>query len=463
MKYLLVIFFSLFISISSADDLNSKAREEDKIKIQESIKLIGEENNGTSDKRAYDFLKKISKRVSDKKENYKDYNLIKKGNFILIENKTQINYENCPDGERIDFNKWNTTSSTYDSEPCEGIRFFGNEGFVRRSIDDQDSGILHFLISKPTPYNCHDYRISESSWKDNDWYINDFPLVDYRHYKKEMGLYTIPYFGKNSKAVVIALDGHISVSKSLLIKFLIIDTVSGKHDVVDSIFCSQFPLSIIKAANINDAYKPYTGKTTGILKGNIKNGKPEGEWVEYYENDKLMKKGNYKNGKEEGNWEEYWDNGKLKSKVSYKDGKEEGEEFFYYENGQLGVKRNYKDGKEEGEWLYYKENGQLIQKGNNKDGKGEGEWFEYWDNDKLKSKRIYKEGSLETEWLYYKDNGQLDEKGSYQNGYLHGEFLYYYKNGQLSSKSNYRNGTEVGEWVQYDENGQETWKNNYDR
>ena len=45
---------------------------------------------------------------------------------------------------------------------------------------------------------------------------------------------------------------------------------------------------------------PFTGEVTGKSQGNLKNGKREGDWVEYYDNGQLLSKGNYKNGKKEG-------------------------------------------------------------------------------------------------------------------------------------------------------------------
>lgn len=449
MRYLLVIFFSLFISLNIADNLYLKEKEEDRIKIEEINKLFND-SYVTTEKQAVDFLKNIYRKVLDKKENYEDYNIIKKENFILIENKTLK-----PSQE---FSSTNFSLRTDENCPtCIGIIFYGNENSVFRYIPYTFNPYIHFLISKPTPYNCHDYHISEYAWKDNGWEINEFPLVDYPHYENKMGLYTISYFGKKSKAIVIAIS-----HARWLVDYLVIDTVSGKYDIIQSIKCGEFPLSIIKAASVNKVYEPFIGKTSGILKGNIKNSKPEGEWIEYYDNNKLMKRGEYFNGKEEGEWLEYWDNGQLKSKVNYKDGKEEGEELLYYKNGQLGIKRNYKNGIEEGEWIYYKENGQLIRKGNNKDGKGEGEWIEYWENGQLKSRTNYKNDRVEVTWLEYYENSQLKTKMNLKDGKAEGKYLSYYENGQLRWIGNYKNGKEEGEWFWYGLEGDlrsvEVWK-----
>ena len=54
---------------------------------------------------------------------------------------------------------------------------------------------------------------------------------------------------------------------------------------------------------------PFSGKVTGGGQGEIKNGKREGPWVSYFENDQLWDKGDYKNGEREGPWVSYFDNG----------------------------------------------------------------------------------------------------------------------------------------------------------
>ena len=90
---------------------------------------------------------------------------------------------------------------------------------------------------------------------------------------------------------------------------------------------------------------PFTGNVTGKKQGKIIEGKPEGEFLTYYEIRQL------------------------KEKVIYKDGKKEGEGLWYYENGQLEEKVNYKEGVKNGEWLNYYDNGQLVRARIYKDGK----------------------------------------------------------------------------------------------
>ena len=58
---------------------------------------------------------------------------------------------------------------------------------------------------------------------------------------------------------------------------------------------------------------PFADKAIGQGQVSIKNGviKPEGTWVDYYDNGQLFIKSNYKNGKREGAWVGYYENGQL--------------------------------------------------------------------------------------------------------------------------------------------------------
>jgi len=108
----------------------------------------------------------------------------------------------------------------------------------------------------------------------------------------------------------------------------------------------------------NSTDEPFTGKVDeGLARGEIKNGKQEGPWVQYHDDGQIYWKGAYKNGKREGPWVGYWSDGRLKYKGAYKDGKQEGPWVEYYDNGRIWFKGAYKNGKYEGPWLWYDEDG----------------------------------------------------------------------------------------------------------
>jgi antitoxin component YwqK of YwqJK toxin-antitoxin module len=105
---------------------------------------------------------------------------------------------------------------------------------------------------------------------------------------------------------------------------------------------------------------PFTGKIDYQSKLSFKGGKPQGEWVGYYENGQLRSKVNYVNGNLHGKKFSYYNNGQLRSKENYVNGKKHGEWFYYRHNGLLAKKENYVNGKAHGEFTAYYSNGTLA-------------------------------------------------------------------------------------------------------
>ena len=120
--------------------------------------------------------------------------------------------------------------------------------------------------------------------------------------------------------------------KHLLIIFsLLLTSVSWSKDVDWNDLIKRDGLWYEKFTN-----EPFTGNSTGLKQGKVKDGKKDGVWLYYFEN------------------------GQLYLKNTYKDGKKNGERLKYYDNGQLMEKGNYKEGKKIGEWLEYYKNGKLY-------------------------------------------------------------------------------------------------------
>ena len=126
---------------------------------------------------------------------------------------------------------------------------------------------------------------------------------------------------------------------------------------------------------------PYTGKATSRYKkgkhmarkrkkGNYKNGKPHGLFVEWRSNGTKMYEENYKDGKKDGLEVVYffrsqlsrflkpWSNGQKKEEINYKGGKKNGLETQWYENGQKKIETNYKDGRKVGLQAVWYSNGE---------------------------------------------------------------------------------------------------------
>lgn len=85
---------------------------------------------------------------------------------------------------------------------------------------------------------------------------------------------------------------------------------------------------------------PFSGEIDeGLGRGELKDGKREGPWVNYYDDGQLDNKGVYENGRKEGPWVSYWSNGQLSYKGVFKNGRKEGPWVSYNKDGNA-----YKEG-----------------------------------------------------------------------------------------------------------------------
>jgi uncharacterized protein len=135
--------------------------------------------------------------------------------------------------------------------------------------------------------------------------------------------------------------------------------------------------------------EPITGKVYGyygednnpkkVYVGNIRNGKKEGKWVDYYHTTgKKSSEYNFKDGKEDGLVTYWYQNGQKQSESTYKDDKRDGIFTIWYKNGQKKFEWNFKEGKRDGLETQWYENGQKKFEGVYKDGEliSENRWNE---------------------------------------------------------------------------------------
>ena len=144
-----------------------------------------------------------------------------------------------------------------------------------------------------------------------------------------------------------------------------------------------------------------------VYMGNLRNGKQEGKWVDYYHfTGKKKSEETFKDGKRDGLFTTWYENGQKEGEVTFKNGKEDGLVTQWYENGQMKSEVNYKDGKEDGLLTNWYENGQKKGEGTFKDGKSDGLvtiWYEngqkshegtFKDDEKISSKEWNEDGSV---------------------------------------------------------------------
>ena len=192
----------------------------------------------------------------------------------------------------------------------------------------------------------------------------------------------------------------------------------------------------------------FTGAITCELQANVIEGKFEGKWVQYYTEEEILTifpelesfnekrilvETFYKDGKKNGQWLQYHADGKLHIKTHYKDDKLDGEYFYYNKAGILDFEGHYKNGLKEGECKYYFA-GKIKKKGSFKKGILIGEMIEYNPDGVVISGKT-------GEVLSYHKNGKLRTIENYKNGKRHGEFIRYDKNGQTISQCTYKDGT----------------------
>lgn len=92
----------------------------------------------------------------------------------------------------------------------------------------------------------------------------------------------------------------------------------------------------------------------------IKDGKPEGPYVIYYENARIKEVRSYHYGIYHGLWRSYNENGMLISQAEYYDGKKNGAWMVWDDNGIKRYEMSYDMGKKSGTWYMWDEKGKLI-------------------------------------------------------------------------------------------------------
>ena len=108
----------------------------------------------------------------------------------------------------------------------------------------------------------------------------------------------------------------------------------------------------------NGAYKEYDAKGNVIVSGTYFDGMKNGRWMEHIGD--MRTEGEYRNDKQIGEWVSYYDNDKMAFRCKFNAGYPDGEHFFYYENGKLREIQSYSAGIKHGDWKKYLDTGELY-------------------------------------------------------------------------------------------------------
>ena len=225
-----------------------------------------------------------------------------------------------------------------------------------------------------------------------------------------------------------------------------------------------------------------------------KDGIPDGESVEYYEEGSIESIVHFRNNIVEGLTITYYENGNIDEEVNYKNNKMNGEAKSYDENGKLNGRTIFKDNIKLEEDVYKEneilkntfKNGELVKQdicelnGTLRERRilngDEMEYSTFYPNGNVKQKILAKDkiiikeqiyarsgnimsnsffsdGKPVTEYFEYYPDGKLFRKISTINKMLNGDSIEYYPNGNIKEKISFVDDKMNGEDIEYYENG----------
>ena len=225
-----------------------------------------------------------------------------------------------------------------------------------------------------------------------------------------------------------------------------------------------------------------------------KDGIPDGESVEYYEEGSIESIVHFRNNIVEGLTITYYENGNIDEEVNYKNNKMNGEAKSYDENGKLNGRTIFKDNIKLEEDVYKEneilkntfKNGELVKQdictlnGTLKERRilngNEMEYSTFYPNGNVKQKILTKDKIIIKEQIYarngnimsnsffsdgkpvieyfeYYPDGKLFRKISTINKMLNGDSIEYYPNGNIKEKVFFTDNQMNGEAIKYYENG----------
>ncbi len=172
-------------------------------------------------------------------------------------------------------------------------------------------------------------------------------------------------------------------------------------------------------------------------RGEYKNGKKIGKWVNYFEvRGDISSRGHYRQGILHGVWEEWWPKFIRKAKGQFQNGKPGGT-WHYWDRAERLIKKStcWEDVKWGSIEEYYP-SGRLKKIHSCLFGKISGQYKEYYPDSSLKLKGEYnKDSKKEGPWLGFHPNGKKSLREFYVNGLLHDSLIHWDSLGHVSKKA----------------------------
>ena len=183
------------------------------------------------------------------------------------------------------------------------------------------------------------------------------------------------------------------------------------------------------------------------------NGKRDGVWEKFYDNNRVRYQGKFLHGKETGTFK-YFSAASSEFPVivkNYHKNDDLADVKFYTVKGIIESEGQMHGKNRAGKWLFYHEDGKTVMSEENYiEGKLDGEYKTFYPDGNPTEVTSYKDGLLEGNYKKYAIKGHLIFDFNYSNGALNGIAIYYSrKTGNLIKKGPFKNDLRVGTWENY--------------
>lgn len=218
------------------------------------------------------------------------------------------------------------------------------------------------------------------------------------------------------------------------------------------------PFYLISQTRINDGITKFYYENGAVSsEGLIKNGKPEGYWINYYENGLIKSEGNRLNHQLDSIWIFYNEKGNFLTKINYKAGLKNGLKIQYSDSCHVIVEENFENDIKQGLTIFYFDTiGKLKWKEQPfVDGLEEGVGYEYVEDGRIITIFNYKKGTFISKesinrkdknnlkqglWKTFHINNKTKIESTYKNDLLNGYYKEYDNKGKLLNAILYING-----------------------
>lgn len=185
-------------------------------------------------------------------------------------------------------------------------------------------------------------------------------------------------------------------------------------------------------------------------------GELSGPRISWYLNGQTRDEGFCQNGKEQGTWKRYYENQKKLSEFQFNKGEREGKGTSWYLDGKVRLEGTFSRDEPVGIWSYYYPNGKKNVVASFKDGEYHGTYASWYETGRKKCEGTMAIGKMNGVWIFWYENGNKKAEGMLKDNIPQGEWLFWYDNGKKSAEENYADGKLDGKRKIWDRHGSTT-------